>query len=103
MDYVHNILNKKKGGGAGHHPIFLLNDAYSGFTAPVGHTPSQAPQSMQVSGSTTYLSGPSEIADTGQVAAHAPQLTHSSEITCAIGCSSIIIYIAAQPRATLIL
>jgi hypothetical protein len=39
---------------------------------------------MQTSGSTTYFVSPSEIAETGQVAAQAPQLTHSSEITCAI-------------------
>ena len=57
---------------------------YSAAIAPVGHGSSQAPQSMQVSGSTTYFVGPSEIASTGHTAAHAPQLTHSSLTTCAI-------------------
>jgi hypothetical protein len=70
---------------------------YSAFIAPVGQPSSQAPQSMQTSGSTTYLSAPSEIAPTGQVAAQAPQLTHSSEIACAISISSIIDYYLKQP------
>jgi hypothetical protein len=59
-------------------------DDYSPLIAPVGQPSSQAQQSMQTSGSTTYFVSPSEIAETGQVAAQAPQLTHSSEITCAI-------------------
>jgi hypothetical protein len=48
----------------------------------------QAPQEMQVSASITYLSSPSEIAFTGQSAAHAPQEMHSSLITYAIAKSS---------------
>lgn len=57
---------------------------YSPLIAPVGHAPSQAPQSTQRFASTTYLASPSEIASTGQVSLHAPHLTHSSLMTCAI-------------------
>ena len=61
---------------------FVLS--YSALIAPVGQPSSQAPQSMQTSGSTTYLPSPSDIADTGHTAAQAPHIMHSSEITCAM-------------------
>ena len=54
------------------------NVAYSAWIAPVGQTPSQAPQSTQVAASTTALSS-MVIAPTGQVSTHAPQATHSLE------------------------
>ncbi len=53
--------------------------------APTGQTLAQDPQSIQVSGSITYLPSPSEIAFTGHSASQAPQLIHSSLITYAIG------------------
>ena len=49
---------------------------YSGWIAPVGQAPSQAPQSMQAEASTTALSA-MLIAPTGQVSTQAPQATHS--------------------------
>ena len=61
------------GGRAG-----CANVAYSAWIAPVGQTPSQAPQSTQVAASTTALSS-MVIAPTGQVSTHAPQATHSLE------------------------
>ena len=54
------------------------NVAYSAWIAPVGQTPSQAPQSTQEAASTTALSS-MVIAPTGQVSTHAPQATHSLE------------------------
>lgn len=57
---------------------------YCAAIAPAGHPPSQAPQSMQESASTTYLPSPSEIAPTGHVDSHAPHIKQSSVITCAI-------------------
>jgi hypothetical protein len=39
---------------------------------------------MHVSSSTTYLASPAEIASTGHTDAQEPQLTHSSEIKCAM-------------------
>jgi hypothetical protein len=41
--------------------------------APTGQTAAQAPQSMQSSGSITYLSSPCDIAFTGHSIAHTPQ------------------------------
>lgn len=63
--------------------LFLLNcpGNYSAEIAPVGQADSQAPQSMQES-VTTYFVSPSSIAPVGQVLAQAPHFTHSSEITC---------------------
>lgn len=63
---------------------------YSAEIAPVGHTDSQEPQSMQES-VTTYLASPSSIAPTGQEPAQAPHFTHSSEITCMFFTSSHIL------------
>lgn len=60
---------------------YNLRCYYSAEIAPVGHTDSQEPQSMQES-VTTYLASPSSIAPTGQEPAQAPHFTHSSEITC---------------------
>ena len=62
--------------------IFLQD--HSALGAPTGHTPAQAPHSMQVSASMTYLPSPSEIAPTGHSAAQAPQAMHSSEILYAM-------------------
>ena len=56
-------------------------EAQPSWGAPTGQVPAQAPQSMQVSGSITYLPSPSEIAPTGQSLAQAPQAIHSSLIT----------------------
>ena len=76
---VFPVLKTKKrgplclGGRAG-----CANVAYSAWIAPVGQTPSQAPQSTQVAASTTALSS-MVIAPTGQVSTHAPQATHSLE------------------------
>ncbi len=61
----------------------MWND-YSAEITPAGHPPSQAPQSIHVSASITYLSAPSEIAPTGQAPAQAPHIKHPSLITCAI-------------------
>lgn len=57
---------------------------YSAFGAPTGQTPSQAPHSMHVSASITYVGSPAEIASTGHSAAQAPQAMHSSPILYAI-------------------
>lgn len=57
---------------------------YSAEGAPTGQTPAQAPHSIQVSASITYLPSPSEIALTGHSASQAPQLMHSSLITYAM-------------------
>jgi hypothetical protein len=65
---------------------------YSSLIAPVGQAPSQAPQSMQESASTTYLSSPALIAPTGQAASQLPQDTQSSEITCAMLNSSCAVF-----------
>lgn len=54
---------------------------YSAEIAPVGHTDSQEPQSMQAS-VITYFVSPSSIAPVGQAPAQEPHFTHSSEITC---------------------
>ena len=62
---------------------FCLNYS-SGLIAPTGQPSSQAPQSMQTSGSIWYCVSPWEIALTGQVSAQAPQEMHSEEILCAI-------------------
>ena len=53
---------------------------YSAEIAPVGHTDSQAPQSMQAS-VTSYFASPSTIAPAGQVDSQEPHFTHSSLIT----------------------
>ena len=65
--------NKKRGHCR---PRGVANLAYSAWIAPVGQTPSQAPQSTQEAASTTALSS-MLIAPTGQVSTHAPQATHS--------------------------
>jgi len=67
---------------------FFLFFAYSAAGAPTGQVSAHAPHSMQVSGSITYLSAPSEIASTGHSAAQAPQEMHSSEILYAMNPSS---------------
>jgi len=54
---------------------------YFAEIAPVGHTDSQAPQSMQAS-VTSYFASPSTIAPAGQVDSQEPHFTHSSLITC---------------------
>lgn len=53
---------------------------YCGEIAETGQMFAHAPQSMQVSGLMSYLLDPSEIAVTGHSAAHAPQQTQSSLI-----------------------
>ncbi len=50
-----------------------FNYAYASTGAPVGHTPAQAPQSMQVSPSITKIPSPSLIAPVGHSASQAPQ------------------------------
>ena len=52
-----------------------------GWMEPVGHSPSHAPQSMQVSGLMLYWDAPSEIDSVGQTAAQAPQEMQVSSIT----------------------
>ena len=66
-----------------HRPFCLLAN-YACCGAPTGQTSAQAPQSIHVSASITYLPSPSEIAPTGHSPAQAPQLMHSSEILYAI-------------------
>jgi len=56
----------------------FISKNYSAAGAETGHVPAQAPQSIHVSASITYLPSPSEIAPTGHSPAHAPQLMHSS-------------------------
>ena len=53
---------------------------YSALGAETGQTSAQAPQSMQVAASITYLSSPAVIALTGHSLSQAPQLMHSSLI-----------------------
>ena len=66
----------------------MFNPNYSaGFGAATGQTEAQAPQSMQISASITWMLSPSVIASTGHAAIHAPQLTHSSLIKYAIAIS----------------
>ena len=63
----------------------MFNPNYSaGFGAATGQTEAQAPQSMQISASITWMLLPSVIASTGHAAIHAPQLTHYSLIKYAI-------------------
>ena len=61
---------------------------YSGLIASLGQSAAQAPHSMQADGSISYLPSPSEIAPTGQVSLQAPQETHASPITYAMGNTS---------------
>lgn len=75
---------------------------YSAEIAPVGHTDSQEPQSMQES-VTTYLASPSSIAPTGQEPAQAPHFTHSSEITCMVFTSNFISLRGLTPHVFLII
>lgn len=65
--------------------LSILSCYYSAEGADTGQVSAQAPQSMQVAASITYLPSPSEIAFTGQPSAQAPQLMQSSEILYAIG------------------
>lgn len=58
---------------------------YSCLGASTGQTLSHAPQSIQTSGSITYLLSPCEIAETGHSLSHAPQEMHSSLILYAMG------------------
>lgn len=60
--------------------LSFWNENYSCSGAPTGQVSAQAPHSMQVSGSITYLPSPSEIAPTGHAPAQAPQAMHSSLI-----------------------
>ena len=53
---------------------------YAGWAAPVGQTSAQAPQSLHLSGSITYLSGPAVMAASGHSGSQAPQLMQSSVI-----------------------
>jgi hypothetical protein len=53
---------------------------YASSGAPTGHTPTQAPHSMQVSASITAASPSREIAPTGHSSTHAPQPMQASEI-----------------------
>ena len=69
---------KQKSVTCGYRLRFKRKIAYSAWIAPVGQTPSQAPQSTQEAASTTALSS-MLIAPTGQVSTHAPQATHSLE------------------------
>ena len=69
---------KTKSVTCGYRLRFKRKIAYSAWIAPVGQTPSQAPQSTQEAASTTALSS-MLIAPTGQVSTHAPQATHSLE------------------------
>lgn len=62
----------------------LLNVNQPAFGADTGQTPAQAPHSMQVSASITYLLSPAEIALTGHSPSQAPHMMQSSEITYAI-------------------
>lgn len=57
---------------------------YSSEIASIGQASTHEPQSIQRSGSITYLPSPSEIAPTGQSLSQDPQLIHSSLITCGI-------------------
>jgi hypothetical protein len=66
-------------------PNGFFSMTYSALGAPTGQASAHAPQSMQTSGSITYLPSPSLIAFTGQPSAQAPQEMHSSEILYAIG------------------
>jgi hypothetical protein len=65
-------------------PLFQAVPYYSWAGAPTGQVPAQAPHSMHLSGSITYLPSPSEIASTGHSDWQAPHMMHSSEITYAI-------------------
>ena len=58
----------------------FLRNVYGASIASDGQTSTQAPQSVQVSASITYLPSPSLIASTGHSLSHAPQEMHSSLI-----------------------
>lgn len=75
---------------------------YACAGAPTGQTPSQAPHSMQASGSISYLSAPSEIAPTGHSAEQAPHEMHSSEIAYAITQNLLIRIISVGKNLSLI-
>lgn len=65
-------------------PLSQQTYAYSPLGAPTGQTSAQLPHSVQTAGSMTYLPSPSEIADTGHSASHAPHAMQSSLIVYAI-------------------
>ena len=68
----------------------MLTGFYSSIEIhSTGQTSAQEPQSVQSSGSITYIS-PSEIASTGHSSIHVPHAIHSSEITYAITNNFII-------------
>ena len=56
--------------------------------ASTGQSAAQAPHSMQLLGSISYLPSPSEMAPTGQVSLQLPQLMQSPLITYANGNTS---------------
>jgi hypothetical protein len=58
----------------------VVSKSYSATIASVGHEPTQAPQSVQTSGSITCVPSFSEIASTGQSLTHEPQFTQASLI-----------------------
>jgi hypothetical protein len=81
METVMKFPGKEKA-ETGSLPLCLgCDDAhYGALIASVGQTSTQLPQSVHLSGSMTYVSGPSLIASTGHSAAQDPQLMHSSVI-----------------------
>ena len=73
-----DALRNAEGAGKTARPF---GSSYAWLIADTGHSPSQAPQSMQVAASITYFGLPSLIAETGQVSLHAPHMVQASEIT----------------------
>lgn len=68
------------------HPLisYGLIKSYSSEIADTGQTPAHAPQEMQTSGSIVYCASPEAIAETGQPSAQVPQEMQESEITYAM-------------------
>jgi hypothetical protein len=56
------------------------NESYAALIALTGQVLSQVPQSVQVSGSITYLLSPALIASTGHTLSQAPHIVQSFEI-----------------------
>jgi hypothetical protein len=64
------------------HSSFIVRALQSfGLMAWTGHSSTQAPQSVHVSGSIMYFGSPSLIASTGQTGRQVPHMVHSLEIT----------------------
>jgi hypothetical protein len=78
------LTAKEKGLPLGQPSLLRNVSDYACSGAETGQVSAQAPHSMQVSASISYLPSPSEIAETGHASAQAPQAMQASVILYAI-------------------